>query len=33
MNKMDKKGLIGHLVIIILVVVGGYFSLKYFRII
>ena len=31
-RKMNKKGVIGQLVILILAVVGGYFLLKYFGI-
>jgi len=32
-KKMNKKGLIGQLIVVILVVFGGYFLLKYFGII
>jgi hypothetical protein len=30
---MNKKGLIGQLIVIVLVVIGGYFLLKYFGVI
>jgi len=33
MKKMNKKGLIGQLAIIIIVIIGGYFLLKYLGII
>lgn len=33
MDKMNKKGFIGKLVIIVLAVIGGYFLLKYFGVI
>ena len=29
-NKMNNNGLIGQIVLILLVVIGGYFLLKYF---
>jgi len=32
-NKMNKKGFIGQLVLIVLAVIGGYFLLKYFGVI
>jgi len=32
-RKMNKKGFIGQLIVIVLVVVGGYFLLKYLGVI
>jgi hypothetical protein len=28
--KMNKNGLIGHLIVIVLAIIGGYFLLKFF---